>query len=176
MGEVAAGHVAGVLALADACVLVSARGRLMQGLAPGGVMVAVAAGEDVVASVVAESGGGVSIAAVNSPGSVVVSGEGSAVEGVVRRLSERGFGHLVGVVAGRSALRRESFALAKVPLCLERLREPVFAEQVWTNDLPVSGVVEHIARRCGLSLVPDTDGPLRRRVRRAWTGVRHIRL
>ncbi|WP_435857971.1 SDR family NAD(P)-dependent oxidoreductase, partial [Streptomyces tendae] len=70
--------------------LVTARGRLMQGLAPGGVMVAVAAGEDVVAPVVAESGGGVSIAAVNSPGSVVVSGEGSAVEGVVRRLSERG--------------------------------------------------------------------------------------
>ncbi|MBZ6135825.1 acyltransferase domain-containing protein, partial [Streptomyces olivaceus] len=90
VGEVAAAHVSGVLSLADACVLVSARGRLMQGLAAGGVMVAVAAGEDVVAPVVAESGGGVSIAAVNSPGSVVVSGEGSAVEGVVRRLSERG--------------------------------------------------------------------------------------
>ncbi|WP_236076581.1 acyltransferase domain-containing protein, partial [Streptomyces coffeae] len=90
VGEIAAAHVSGVLSLADACALVTARGRLMQGLAPGGVMVAVAAGEDVVAPVVAERGVQVSIAAVNSPTSVVVSGAESAVERVVQRLSEQG--------------------------------------------------------------------------------------
>ncbi|MEC3976983.1 type I polyketide synthase [Amycolatopsis sp. H20-H5] len=90
VGEISAAYVSGVLSLADACRLVTARGRLMQKLAPGGVMVAVAAGEGVVGPLVAELGGGVSIAAVNSPSSVVVSGVESAVERVVGRLVELG--------------------------------------------------------------------------------------
>jgi acyl transferase domain-containing protein len=91
IGEIAAAHVAGVLSLSDACVLVSARGRLMGQLPSGGVMVSVTAGEDVVAPLVAEHSEEVSIAAVNTPGSVVISGVEAAVEGIVARLTEDGY-------------------------------------------------------------------------------------
>jgi hypothetical protein len=95
---------------------------------------------------------------------------------VLRRLRERGLGHAVQLVAGRNApLRRESFAVSKLDLCLERLREPEFAEQVRTDDLTISQVADHIAASAGLSLSLDRDGELRGRIRRAWTGARHIR-
>ncbi|WP_061289076.1 type I polyketide synthase [Herbidospora cretacea] len=67
VGEIVAAHVAGVLSLGDACVLVEARGSLMQALPRGGAMVALQAAPG-------EISGNVDIAAINGPRSVVISG------------------------------------------------------------------------------------------------------
>ncbi len=91
VGEITAAHVSGVLSLADACVLVTARARLMQALAPGGIMMSVTAGEDVVAALLEQWAGSVSIAAVNTPESVVISGTELAVTDVGQRLADAGY-------------------------------------------------------------------------------------
>lgn len=96
---------------------------------------------------------------------------------VLRRLRERGFGRAVRFVAGKDApLRRESFAVTKLDLCLDRLRAPEFAEHVRTDHITVPQVADHIAASAGLALAPNTDGAVRGRLRRAWIGAKHIRL
>lgn len=95
---------------------------------------------------------------------------------VLRRLRERGFGHALQLAAGRDApLRRQSFAVTKLDRCLDRLSEPQFAQQLWTDHLSIAQVADRIAVSVGLTLDPTRDGLLRGKARQAWIGAKHIR-
>ncbi|WP_370653180.1 type I polyketide synthase [Mycobacterium sp. 20KCMC460] len=87
VGELSAAHVAGVLSLENAAVLVAARGRFMQRLDPGGAMFAVQATEAEIGPLL---GPEVSIAAVNGPASVVISGAERSVQAMADRLRAEG--------------------------------------------------------------------------------------
>ncbi|MGW2149808.1 SDR family NAD(P)-dependent oxidoreductase [Nonomuraea bangladeshensis] len=135
LGEISAAHVAGVLDLADACRLVAARGRLMQALPTGGAMAAIGCGEDEIVPVLH---GDVSVAAVNAPGAVVVSGAADQVAEVVEWARERGY---------RTRSLRVSHAFHSP------LMEPMLAE----FEQVVAGLT---LRRPELALVSNVSGDL----------------
>jgi len=90
VGEYVAACVAGVFDLADALELIAARGRLMQALPQNGAMFAVRAAEERVAPLLEPSRAAVSIAAVNGPNDVVISGEIRALQTIAAVLKDQG--------------------------------------------------------------------------------------
>ncbi|MER6016434.1 SDR family NAD(P)-dependent oxidoreductase, partial [Streptomyces bluensis] len=89
IGEYAAAWTAGVFELPDAVRLVAARARLMQALPEGGAMAAVEAGEAEITDLLTTAED-VTIAAVNGPTAVVVSGTEQGVERIMASVRERG--------------------------------------------------------------------------------------
>ncbi|MEW6234513.1 MAG: SDR family NAD(P)-dependent oxidoreductase [Candidatus Omnitrophota bacterium] len=90
IGEYAAACAAGIVSLPDALKLVAARGQLMQSLPAGGSMAAVFANEDEVQPLVDARKTDASLAAINSPGSVVISGRREAVAEILAKLKSKG--------------------------------------------------------------------------------------
>jgi KS-AT-KR-ACP domain-containing polyene macrolide polyketide synthase/pimaricinolide synthase PimS2/candicidin polyketide synthase FscD len=147
IGEIAAAHVAGVFSLEDACRLVAARARLMAALPPGGAMVAIQATEDEVAArLAADADGEVSIAAVNGPSSMVISGDETTVTSIAGAFGEEGrktrrlpvshafhSPHMDAILKDfEQAARSVSYAAPQVPLISNLTGAPATAEELCT--------------------------------------------
>lgn len=97
-------------------------------------------------------------------------------ETVLQRLRERDVARFLGLLGGRRAgPPQENWAVAQLDHCLERLREPEFAEHLWTDRTTVPRTADRIAVLAGLTLAPNREGALRTRLRQAGVGLRHIR-
>jgi acyl transferase domain-containing protein len=89
-GEIAAAHVCGALSLRDATKVVALRSQALVDLKGHGGMASVAESADVVAELLAPWSDRVSIAVVNGPRSVVVSGEPDALDEFVEKMKAEG--------------------------------------------------------------------------------------
>jgi amino acid adenylation domain-containing protein len=93
VGEVAAAHLAGVFDLEDAVTVIYHRGRCME-LAPSrGRMLAAGIAPDEARRLIAPHGERVSLAAMNGPASVTLSGEPGPLEAIAKELEARGVFH-----------------------------------------------------------------------------------
>jgi acyl transferase domain-containing protein/acyl carrier protein len=87
IGEITAAHCAGVLSLTDAATLVNVRAGLMQSAPSGGAMAAVQATEQEITPHLTDV---VNLAAVNSPSSVVISGDHDGVQAIAEYWKAQG--------------------------------------------------------------------------------------
>lgn len=89
VGEVAAAHVAGALTLEDAIQLVFHRSRLQQQTAGQGKMLAIGLPWEEAEHILERYEEYVSVAAINSPGDVTLSGDADALEEIARLLEQK---------------------------------------------------------------------------------------
>nr|WP_243793705.1 type I polyketide synthase [Saccharopolyspora gloriosae] len=155
IGEIAAAHVSGVLSLPDAAKLVAARARLMSRLPSGGAMAAMQATEAEVTPLLT---GTTSIAAINGPRSVVISGDEDGVRAIAREIesddrktkplnvSHAFHSPLMDPMLDefRAVVRELSFSPAKIPIVSNVTGERATSEELGSPEYWVRHVREAV--------------------------------
>lgn len=134
LGEIAAAHVAGALTLEDAAHLVSVRSELMARISNQGAMAMIELPAADAARWIERHEPHLSIAAVNAPGSTVVSGQPAAIEELLEELSAGG------VFARRVKIDVASHSPQVAPL-LDELRQRLAGLRPRNGDVPIISTV-----------------------------------
>ncbi|WP_103543533.1 hybrid non-ribosomal peptide synthetase/type I polyketide synthase [Streptomyces sp. SM1] len=146
IGELVAACVAGVLDLDDGLRLATRRGQLMHELAGEGAMAAVFASEEQVAPALEPHAAELSIAAVNGPESIVVSGSTVAMDALLSTLADQGVRakrmtvtrafHSPLMEPALDAFEREAaemtFRAPRIPIISNVTGQPLTGEQAFT--------------------------------------------
>jgi acyl transferase domain-containing protein len=170
IGELAAAFAAGVFSLSDACRLVGARGRLMGALPGGGAMIAVQASPQEATESLAGYEDRVTLAAVNGPSAVVLSGDEEAVEELVQawrgrgrkvkrlRVSHAFHSHRMdGMLESFAEVARDiSFAQPKIPVVSNLTGEPA-NEEICSANYWVRQVRETVRFADGIGWLHGRD-------------------
>lgn len=93
VGEYVAACLAGVFSLADGLRLVAERGRLIQSLPQDGKMAAIFTDQDYVTQAIAPYLAEVSIAAINDPENIVISGQNAAIDKILAKFAQEGISY-----------------------------------------------------------------------------------
>jgi hypothetical protein len=72
--------------------------------------------------------------------------------------------------------RSKSWARERIDRCIDAFNSTITEEKIITDHMSINDVVEEIARRCGLILVPDNRNRLKKYIDRITTSLRHIRI
>ena len=169
IGELVAAHVAGVLSLTDAATLVAARAKLMGALPAGGAMVAVQASEQELLASLDTSHDQLSLAAVNGPTSMVLSGDQDAIDEFARHWESKDrktkklnvshafhSSHMEAMLADFEMVATGlSFAEPKIPIISNVTGEPRQASKPARLSIGHS----NCARRCALKTGSPTSTP-----------------
>ncbi len=131
-GEIAAAHIAGGLSLEDAARIVCVRSRCLAAIEGGGGMMAVALSADAFAERAKAWDGRITVAAVNGPASLVVSGDPEALDELERSLEADGIWRrrIGSTVAGHSPhveVAREEMLAALADVAPGASEIPVFS-------------------------------------------------
>lgn len=153
IGEITAAYIAGVFTLADAATFVATRGRLMESITVDGTMVAIEASEAEVLPSLQAYEERVSIAVINAPSSIVISGDTDIVLNIAEQWKSRGYRthrlktshafhspHIDAITDTlRSTLSTLSFQAPAIPIVSTVTGQPLTSEQAcsveyWANQ------------------------------------------
>jgi len=139
VGEIAAAYVSGGLSFADACCVAMHRGRTMDAATSRGGMLAVGLGVQEITAWLDDHDGPLSIAAINSPHSVTISGHADAVESLATRLEQaRVFCRRLNVEYAFHSAQMDPVRQPLLRSLASIAPEPPTTEMVSTENLPCS--------------------------------------